>query len=58
MTFDPMSVPTMSAPNRMCFMTAGKIGHATSNGRISKEYGDVWSTLNMNTTSLLPMRIM
>lgn len=58
MTFDPMFVPTVSARIQMCYTTAGKIGHAMSNGRIKEEYGDVRSTLRMNMSSLLLMRIM
>ena len=58
MTFDLMSVPTMSVTNQMCYTTAGRSGPATSNGRISKEYGDVWSILSLNTSSVLPMKIM
>ena len=58
MTCDPMSVHTMSVLNQMCYMIAGRTGHAMSNGRISKEFGDVRNTLSMNTSSLLPMRIM
>lgn len=58
MTFDPMSVHIVSVRTQMCYTTAGKIGHAMSNGRISEEYGDVRSTLSMNMWGLLLMRIM
>ena len=58
MTLDPISVLTMSVLSRMCYTTAGKSGHAMSNERTSKKYGDVRSTLSMNTPSLLPMKIM
>lgn len=58
MTFDPMSVHTVSVRTQMCYTIAGKIGHAMSNGRISEECGDVHSTLSMNMSSLLLMRIM
>ncbi|KAF6222304.1 hypothetical protein HO133_001390 [Letharia lupina] len=57
MTFDPMSVHTMVVPNQMCYTIAGKSGHAMSNARISKVYGDVRSTLSMNTLSLLRTKI-
>ena len=58
MTLDPMSVPRTSVPNQMCYMIAGKSGHAMSNGRISEGYGGVRSILSMNMLSLLPTKIM
>ena len=57
-TFGRMCAHTVSVLNQMCYTTAGKSGHAMNNGRISKGYGGAWSTLSMNMSSLLLMKIM
>ena len=58
MTFDHMSVHTMSVREKMCYTTAGKTGHAMSNGHISKEYGGVPNTHSLSTSNLLRTRTM
>ena len=57
-TFDHTCAHTVSVPNQMCYTTAGKSGRAMSNGRISKGYGDAWSILSMNLSTLLLTKIM